>query len=329
MKKAIITAIGHYSPEKILANKDFEAYLETTDEWIMERTGIRERHILENGATSELGYRAALEALEMRGISADEIDLIVFGTVTADHNYPCTAALVQQRLGAKNAWGFDLSAGCSGFVFSLSVGVQFIESGKHKKVLVIGADKMSSIVDYSDRNTAVLFGDGGAAVLLEPSEDPNLGFHDFVHRVDGSGKEALYQPAGGSAMPSSHETIDNKLHFVHQDGKTVFKAAVTSMADVSVEIMKRNNLSSKDIAYLVPHQANLRIIDATAKRMGLEKEKVMINIDRYGNTTAATIPSCIYEFYKAGKLKKGDKVVIASFGAGYTWGASYLTWAID
>jgi 3-oxoacyl-[acyl-carrier-protein] synthase III len=329
MSKAIITAIGHYAPDKVLTNQHFESYLDTTNEWILARTGIRERRILEDGGSSELGYRAALNALEMRGIGADEIDVIIFGTVTPDMFFPCTAALVQDRLGAKKAWGFDVSAACSGFLYSLTIGAQFIESGQHKKVLVIGADKMSSIIDYNDRNTAVLFGDGGGAVLLEPSDDPEYGLLDYVHQIDGSGMPALHMKAGGSVKPSSHETVDAKEHYVYQDGKAVFKAAVVGMADVSVEIMKRNNLKSEDVAYLVPHQANMRIISATADRMGIGMDKVMINIDRYGNTTAATIPSCMYEYYKEGKIKRGDTLVLASFGAGFTWGASYLRWAID
>jgi 3-oxoacyl-[acyl-carrier-protein] synthase-3 len=243
--------------------------------------------------------------------------------------FPATACLVQKRIGAVNAWGFDLEAACSGFLFAFQTGCALVESGQYKKVLVIGADKMSAITDYSDRNNCILFGDGGAAVLLEPTEDMNLGLQDYILRVDGSGEDALNMKGGGSLNPPSHETVDKKMHYIYQDGKAVFKVAVKGMADVSVELMKKNNLTSNDVAYLVPHQANLRIIDATAERMGLSKDKVMINIDRYGNTTAATIPSCLVEYYRAGKIKKGDKIILSAFGAGYTWGASYLVWAID
>jgi 3-oxoacyl-[acyl-carrier-protein] synthase-3 len=243
--------------------------------------------------------------------------------------FPATACLVQDQIGAVNAWGYDLSAACSGFLFALKSGAALIEGGQFKKVIVIGADKMSAITDYSDRNTCILFGDAASAVLLEPTDDPNLGLIDSILRIDGSGKNDLYMKGGGSLNPSSHETVDKGYHYIYQDGKAVFKVAVKGMADVSVEIMEKNNLTSEDVAYLVPHQANMRIIDATAKRMGLEKEKVMINIDKYGNTTAATIPLCLTEYYRAGKLKKGDKLILAAFGAGYTWGANYIVWSLD
>lgn len=328
MKTAVITAVGHYAPDKVVPNSHFAAYLDTSDEWIASRTGIRERRWLENGATSDLAVEAARKTLAMRGMSPEDVDCIIVATVTPDMFFPSTAALVQHKLGAKNAWGFDLSGACSGFLYALATGVQFIQAERHKAVLVIGADKMTAITDFTDRNTAILFGDGGAAVLLEPSDDPSLGVIDWVNYLDGSGMEALHMKAGGSAKPSTHETVDNKEHYIYQDGKAVFKVAVVGMADVSVEIMKRNNLKSEDVAWLVPHQANLRIINSTAERMGLPMERVMVNIDRYGNTTAATIPSCLAEYYADGRLKKGDNVVLASFGAGYTWGAALLRWAI-
>jgi len=327
--KAAITGVGMYVPEKILDNKTLESLVDTNDEWIRTRTGIRERRILENGATSDLAAGAANDLLKSRGISAEDIDIIIVATVTPDYFFPATSCLVQNKIGAKNAWAFDLSAACSGFLFALQTGAGFIESGRYEKVMVIGSDKMSSIVDYTDRNTCILFGDAASAVLLERSDDEKIGIHDSILHVDGSGYESLNMKAGGSARPATHETIDNKMHYIYQDGKAVFKVAVKGMADVSVEIMEKNNLTSEDVAYLVPHQANLRIIDATAKRMGLEPEKVMINIDKYGNTTAATIPMCLTEYYRDGKLKKGDNLVLAAFGAGYTWGSIYLTWGMD
>jgi len=325
---AEITAVGMYVPEKVLDNKYFESLVDTNDEWIRTRTGIRERRMLENGGTSDLAYLAAKDLIEKHNINPVDIDVIIVATVTPDMFFPATAALVQEKLGAVNAWGFDLSAACSGFLFALQTGTSLVESGRYKKVLVIGADKMSSIVDYTDRNTCILFGDAASAVLLEPTEDSNFGVIDSVLHIDGSGKDALNMKAGGSLKPSSHETVDQRLHYIYQDGKAVFKVAVKGMADVSVEIMQRNNLSSDDVAYLVPHQANLRIIDATAQRMGLSKDKVTINIDKYGNTTAATIPSCLTEYYRDGKIKRGDKLVLSAFGAGYTWGAIYLVWSL-
>ena len=328
MITAAITAVGHYAPDKVLDNKYFESYLDTTDEWIVTRTGIRERRILEEGATSDLAVEAARRTLEQRGIGPEEVDLIIIATVTPDMFFPSTAALVQHKLGAKNAWGFDLSGACSGFLYALTTGMQFIESGRYKRVLVIGADKMSSIADYSDRNIAILFGDGGAAVLLEPSEEEGYGVLDAINFLDGSGMEALHMKGGGSWNPPTHETVDNKMHYIYQDGRAVFKVAVVGMADVSLEIMRRNNLASEDVAYLVPHQANMRIIQSTADRMGLPMERVMVNIDRYGNTTAATIPSCLAEYYGDGRLKRGDNLVLAAFGAGYTWGGTYVRWSI-
>jgi len=326
---AIITALGMYFPEKVYDNKYFESIVETNEEWILTRTGIKERRILENGATSDLATKAAIDLMEKHNVNPDDIDCIIVATVTPDMFFPATACLVQKRIGAKNAWGFDLEAACSGFLFAFQTGCALIESGQYNKVMVIGADKMSAITDYTDRNNCILFGDGGAAVLLEPSEDKSMGLQDYILRVDGTGEDALHMRGGGSLNPPSHETVDKKMHYIYQDGKAVFKVAVKGMADISVELMQKNNLKSEDIAYLVPHQANLRIIDATAQRMGLTKDKVMINIDRYGNTTAATIPSCIVEYYRAGKIKKGDKLILSAFGAGYTYGATYIVWAID
>ncbi|QQS37441.1 MAG: ketoacyl-ACP synthase III [Ignavibacteriales bacterium] len=325
---AVITGLGMYVPEKILDNAYFEKIIETTDEWITTRTGIKERRVLENGATSDLAIRAAEDLLKTTNINADEIDVIIVATVTPDMFFPATACLVQDKIGAKNAWGFDLSAACSGFLFAYQTGCSLVESGAYKKVMVIGADKMSAIVDYTDRNNCILFGDGAAAILLEASEDLSIGLQDSLLKVDGSGRESLYMKGGGSLNPSSYKTVDNKMHYLYQDGKAVFKVAVKGMADISYEIMKKNNLTSDDVAYLVPHQANLRIISATAERMGIEKEKVMINIDKYGNTTAATIPLCLVEYYRQGKIKKGDKLILAAFGAGFTWGSSYLVWGI-
>lgn len=325
---AVVTGVGMYVPDKILDNKYFESIVETNDEWIRTRTGIRERRILENGATSDLAAKAALDLFENHGVNPEEIDAIIVATVTPDMFFPATACLVQDKIGAKNAWGFDLSAACSGFLFAFQTGASLIESGRYKKVLVIGADKMSAITDYTDRNICILFGDAASAVLLEPSKDIFIGLQKSILRIDGSGKDSLYMLGGGSLNPASHETVDKKWHYIYQDGKAVFKVAVKGMADVSAELMELSNLKSEDIAYLVPHQANLRIIDATAQRMGLSKDKVMINIDKYGNTTAATIPLCLTEYYRDGKVKKGDNLILSAFGAGYTWGASHLVWAI-
>lgn len=326
---ATITAVGMYVPEKVLDNKYFESIVDTSDEWITTRTGIKERRILEKGGTSDMAVEAIKDLMNNFKIKPEEIDLIIVATITPDMFFPSTACLIQEKIGAKNAWGFDLSAACSGFLFALQTAASFIESGRYKKVLVVGADKMSSITDYTDRNNCILFGDAASAVLVEPTEDLTFGIKDSLLYCDGSGKDSLYMKAGGSLYPASHETVDNKWHYIYQDGKTVFKAAVKGMADVSYEIMKRNNLTADDVTYLVPHQANMRIIDATAERMGISRDKVMINIDRYGNTTAATIPLCLTEYYKTGKLKKGDNLILAAFGAGYTWGAIYLTWSLD
>lgn len=328
-RRATITAVGHYVPEKILTNADLEKMVDTNDEWIRARTGIRERRILEQGATSDLCVKAIQACLASRNIEATDIDLIIVATVTPDMLFPATACIVQDKIGARNAWGFDLSAACSGFVYALVVGAQFVESGSYSKVLVVGADKMSSIIDYSDRNTCILFGDGAGAVLLEASEDPAYGLLDHRLYSDGSGGAYLYMKGGGSLNPASHETVDKRMHYVYQDGKAVFKVAVVGMAEVSAEIMQRNNLTGEDVAWLVPHQANLRIIDATAERLGIDGSKVMINIDRYGNTTAATIPLCLSEWWQCGKLKRGQNVVVTSFGAGYTWGAALIKWSLE
>ncbi len=326
---SVITGLGMYVPDKVMDNAYFERLVDTSDEWITSRTGIKERRLLENGATSDLATGAAKDLLEKYNVNAEDLDCIIVATVTPDMFFPATACIVQNNIGAKNAWGFDLSAACSGFLFAFQTGCSLVESGKYKKVMVIGADKMSSIVDYTDRNNCILFGDAGAAVLLEPTEDTNYGLIDSILKVDGSGQEALHMKGGGSLNPPSHETVDKKMHYLYQDGKAVYKVAVKGMADISYEIMKKNNLKSEDIAYLVPHQANLRIIDATAERMGIGKDKVMININKYGNTTAATIPSCLVDYYRAGKLKKGDKLIFSAFGAGYTWGATYVVWGMD
>jgi 3-oxoacyl-[acyl-carrier-protein] synthase-3 len=328
-RRATISAVGHYAPDKILSNADFEKMVETSDEWIRTRTGIRERHIMEHGASSDMGARAIEHMLANRGIGADEIDLIIAATVTPDMFFPATACLIQHKVGATKAWGFDLSAACSGFVFALHVGAQFIENGTHKKVVVVGVDKMSAIVDYTDRNTCVLFGDAAGAVLLEPCTDSMGGILDTIVRIDGSGGRYLHMEGGGSLHPPTHDTVERKMHYIYQDGKAVFKVAVIKMADVSAEVVERNNLTGNDISWLVPHQANLRIIDATAQRMGLDHSKVMINIDRYGNTTAATIPLCLSEWWQSGQLKKGQKIVLSSFGAGYTWGAILLQWTAE
>jgi len=328
-RRAAVTAVGHYVPDKVLTNADLEKIVDTTDEWIRSRTGISERRIMENGATSDMGARAAEAVLKNRGISAMDLDLIVCATVTPDMFFPSTACLIQEKIGAKNAWGFDLSAACSGFPFALVTAAQFIHSGALNRVLVIGADKMSAITDYTNRNNCILFGDAAGAVLLEPSEDDSYGILDSILRCDGAGEPYLNMLGGGSRNPASHETVDKKYHYIYQDGKSVFKVAVIGMADVSAEIMKKNNLTGKDVDWLVPHQANLRIIDATAERMGLEKSKVMINIDRYGNTTAATIPLCLSEWWQRGLLRRGQRVVMSAFGAGYTWGAVLLRWSVQ
>ncbi|MDG0974351.1 MAG: ketoacyl-ACP synthase III [Crocinitomicaceae bacterium] len=323
---AAITGVQGYVPEKVMTNFDLEKIIDTTDEWITTRTGIKERHILENGATSDMGAAAVQQLLEKKGVDPLEIDLVICGTVTPDHPFPSTANIISDKTGMKNAWSFDVNAACSGFLYALTTGSQFIETGKYKKVIVIGADKMSSIIDYEDRATCVIFGDGGGAVLLEPNTE-GLGVIDSILHSDGSGRKYLVQPAGGSLNPPTHETVEKRMHYVHQEGQAVFKFAVTNMADVSAAIMAKNNLSSDDVNWLVPHQANLRIIDATANRMGLTKEKVMINIQKYGNTTAGTLPLCLWDWEK--QLKKGDNIILSAFGGGFTWGAIYLKWAYN
>lgn len=323
-KRAKISGVGHYLPDYVLTNEELESYVETNDEWIRSRTGISERRILKDPekASAFMAEKAAIEALEDAGVKAEEIDAIIVATVTPDYMFPATAALVQKRIGATRAYGFDLSAACSGFLYALSNGAMMIESGRAKKVIVIGADKMSSIVDYTDRTTCILFGDAAGAVVLEETDQG--GMIDFVHHTEGDEECMLYQPAGGSLKPASEETVKNKMHFLRQDGRSVFKKATEGMADVSLEIMERNNLTGDDVAWLVPHQANLRIIDATARRMGLSTDKVMVNISKYGNTTAATIPLCLYDWKDS--LKKGDKLILSAFGGGLTWGAVYLEW---
>ncbi len=328
-RNATITAVGHFVPDRILSNADLEKMVDTNDEWIRTRTGITERRILDNGATSDLGAGALKAALRNRGIAATDLDVIIVATVTPDMFFPSTACLIQHKVGAKNAWGFDLSAACSGFIFALTTAAKLVESGAYQRVAVVGADKMSSITDYTDRNTCILFGDAGAAVIVEPNESGEGGILDQIVRCDGSGEGALHMRGGGSLNPPTHETVDKKMHYLFQDGKAVFKVAVVGMADVSAEIMERNNLTGAEVDWLVPHQANLRIIDATAERMGLDRSKVMINIDRFGNTTAATIPLCLSEWWQSGKLRKGQRVVMSAFGAGFTWGAILVQWTAE
>ncbi|MFN5042935.1 MAG: beta-ketoacyl-ACP synthase III [Bacteroidota bacterium] len=325
---AAITAVGGYVPPDKLTNQDLEKLVETNDEWIRTRTGINERRILKEPgkATSDMIVPAVQELCKKRGINPTEIDCLIVGTVTPDMVFPSTANLVCHKLGATNAWGYDLSAACSGFLFALAQGAALIESGRHKKVVVCGADKMSAIVDYTDRATCIIFGDGAGAVLLEPTTEI-IGVMDSILRTDGSGSQYLHMKAGGSLKPASAETVANREHYAYQEGQAVFKFAVKGMADVSAELMEKNNLKAEDISWLVPHQANLRIIDATANRMGLGTEKVMINIERFGNTTAATIPLCLWEWEK--QLKKGDNIILAAFGGGFTWGAIWVKWAYD
>ena len=325
---AAITAVGGFVPEDKLTNADLEKMVETNDEWIKSRTGISERRIQKGKglATSDMGAPAVLELCRKRGIDPSEIDCMICCTVTPDMLFPATANIICDKIGATNAWGFDLNAACSGFLFGVTTGTALIESGRYKKVVIVGADKMSAIVDYTDRSTCILFGDAAGCVLLEPNEE-GYGIQDSLLKSDGVGREYLYQKAGGSLNPASIETVTNKQHFIFQDGQPVFKFAVKGMADVSAELLERNNLTGDDIAWLVPHQANKRIIDATANRMGLSQEKVMLNIERYGNTTAATIPLCLWEWES--KLHKGDKIVLAAFGGGFTWGATLIKWAYD
>ena len=340
LQRVKISALGTYVPPRLLSNSDLAKMVDTNDEWIMSRVGIRERHIVDKGvATSDLAVEAAKKALSERGIPASDLDAIIVATVTPDMMFPATACLVQHKLGAQKVWGFDLSAGCSQFVYALQVGAQFVMSGAHKKVMVIGADVMSSIIDYTDRATCVIFGDGAGAVIVEPvdeasdgksdgkSNDESVGLIDFLHEVDGAGGVSLYMPGGGSLNPSSHETVDKKMHYVHQDGAAVFKFAVRKMAEVCDEILKRNGMTGSDIDLFIPHQANLRIINATADRLKMRSEAIVINIDKYGNTTGATIPLAMQTAREDGRLKKGSMVLLAAVGAGFTTGATLLRWA--
>jgi 3-oxoacyl-[acyl-carrier-protein] synthase III len=328
LQRVKISALGTYVPPRLLTNADLEKMVDTNDQWIVERTGIRERHLADKGvATSDLAVEAAKKALDERGIAPSDLDAILVATVTPDMFFPATACLVQNKLGAKNVWGCDISAACSAFVYALQVGTQFVATGAHQKVLVIGADVMSSIIDYKDRATCVIFGDGAGAVLLEPTEDDSVGIIDFAHEVDGSGGAALYMPGGGSLHPSTHETVDKNMHVVHQDGAAVFKFAVRKMTDLCDQLLKRNNIKGSEIDAFIPHQANKRIITATADRLDLRPESVIINIDRYGNTTAGTIPLAMETARQEGKLKKGSLVLLAAVGAGFTLGATLLRWA--
>ena len=326
--RAKISALGTYVPPRLLTNADLEEMVETSNDWIVDRTGIRERHIVEKGvATSDLAVEAAKAALAQRGLMPNDLDALIVATVTPDMLFPSTACLVQHKLGAKGVWGFDLSAACSAFVYALQTGAQFIATGVHKKVLVIGADVMSSIIDYTDRATCVIFGDGAGAVILEPTDADGLGIIDFIHEVDGSGGCALYMPGGGSLHPSTHETVDKKMHYVHQDGQAVFKFAIRKQIELCEKILERNGLKARDVDVFIPHQANRRIITATADRLGLRPESIIINIDRYGNTTAGTIPLAMGTALEEGRLKKGDLVLLASVGAGFTVGVTLLRWA--
>jgi 3-oxoacyl-[acyl-carrier-protein] synthase-3 len=326
--RAAITGINGWVPEYRLTNQELSTMVDTTDEWIMQRVGIKERRILkgEGMGSSVLGENAVRGLLEKTGTAPEEIDLLICATVTPDMAFPATANIISDKVGIKNAFSFDLNAACSGFLYALQTGAAYVETGRYKKVIVVGADKMSSITDYTDRTTCTLFGDASGAVLLEPTTE-EFGVMDYIFKVDGSGKKYLHMKAGGSAKPASHETVSAREHFVYQEGQSVFKFAVSNMADVAAEIMEKNNLKPDDIAWLVPHQANLRIIDATGRRMGISPDKVMINIQNYGNTTTATIPMCLWEF--EGKLRKGDNLILAAFGGGFTWGSLWLKWAYD
>ncbi len=324
---AAITGVHAWVPDYKLTNEELSKMVDTSDEWIMQRIGIKERRILKGErGSSYMGAKAVRGLLEKTGTSPDDVDLLLCATVTPDRLFPATSNIICDKVGIKNAWGFDINAACSGFLYTLQTASEFVESGKYKKVVVVGADKMSAITDYTDRTTCPLFGDAAAAVLLEPTGE-EVGIMDHIFHVDGSGRKYLYMKAGGSVRPPSHETVENREHFVYQDGKVVFKFAVSRMADVSVEMMEKHNLTPETLNWLVPHQANMRIIEATAKRMGLPKEKVMINIQKYGNTTTATIPLCLYEWED--QLKKGDNLILAAFGGGFTWGSLYLKWAYD
>lgn len=328
--RAMITAVGHYVPEEKLTNNDLERMVDTNDEWITTRTGIKERRILATGkGTSFMAVQAIQMILKQRQLSADEIDLIIVATVTPDKTVPPTAALVQKELKAHNCWGYDLNGACSGFLFALASGMQFIESGRHNKVIVVGADKMSAITNYQDRNTCILFGDAAGAVLLEPTTEDDQGIKDFFLKLDGTGADYLHIAAGGSLIPTTPETVANKLHYLYQDGKAVFKHAVSGMTDVITRIINKHQLRPDDISLLIPHQANLRIIDAVAKKVGLRLDQVMLNIEKYGNTTDATIPLAMSEAFQQKRLHKGDWIVLSAFGAGFTWGSTLLKWSID
>ena len=328
MIRAAITAVAGYVPENVMTNADLAKLVDTNDEWITTRTGIKERRIEldPTKATSDMAVEAVKLLCKKRGISPEEIDLLICGTVTPDMSFPSTSNLICAKIGAKNAWGYDLTAACSGFIYGLVTGAQFIETGRHKKVVIVGADMMSRILDFTDRATCVIFGDGAGAVLLEPTND-ELGIKDFVLHADGNGGKHLNMPAGGSLHPSSHDTVNNKMHYVYQEGQAVFKHAVYAMAEVSTKIMAKNNLTANDIKWLVPHQANKRIIEATYERMGIGPEKVMMNIERYGNTTAGTLPLLLWDYEK--QIKKGDNLILSAFGGGFTWGSIWLKWAYD
>jgi 3-oxoacyl-[acyl-carrier-protein] synthase-3 len=328
-RRAKITALGTYVPPKVITNKDLEKLVETSDEWIISRTGIRERHMLEAGlGVSDICVEAAKKCLAARGMEPTEVEVIVVGTVTPDMMFPSTACLVQDRIGAKGAWGFDVSAGCSGFMFALQAGVKLVESGAQSRVLVIGADANTRMTDYTDRATCVLFGDGGGAVLIEPAEEGEIGFIDFVNEIDGSGGVALNLKGGGSLNPSSHETVDKKMHYIYQDGQAVYKFAVRKMAEATQKLLERNGVTGSDLGCFIPHQANKRIITATADRLGMDPERVIINIEKYGNTSAGTIPLAMETAIEEGKLKKGDLVLLAAVGAGFTVGTTLLRWEI-
>lgn len=325
-----ITAVGMYVPETRITNQDLEKIVATSDQWIRERTGILERRIVSDSeANSDLSVRAIQSALQGKGLGPEEIDLIIVATVTPDMMFPSTACLIQDKIGARNAWGFDLSGACSGFLYALATAAQFIETGVYKKVLVVGTDIMSKIINFEDRATSVLFGDAAGAVLLEPTQDDDLKILDFILRSDGSGGKYLYMPAGGSLYPASQDTVARKMHYVHQDGRSVFKFAVKFMTEVSKEILKRNGFCAQDVVLYVPHQANLRIINSSVERLGLRPEQVAVNIDRYANTTAATIPTCLFEAHQEGRIRKGDLILLASFGAGFTWGSLLLRWGVE
>ena len=328
--RASITGIGHFVPERKLTNFDLEQMVDTNDEWIYTRTGIRERGILDKDkGVSYMAVKAAKKVLAQTNTHPDEIDLIVMATTTFDMLFPSTASIVQDALNAKNCWGYDLVAGCSGFLFAISTASQFIETGKHKKIMVIGADKMSSVLNYKDRNTCIIFGDGAGAVLLEPSGENNYGIEDYINHIDGSGGQYLYMQGGGSLNPPTHETIDKNMHFIQQDGKVLFKNAIIEMTNSFKEIIEKNNLTAQDINFFIPHQANARIIKAVAEKLGLTKDQAIINIEKHGNTTAATIPIAISELYQNGKLKKGNRVILSAFGTGFSWGSLLLKWSMD